>query len=272
MNTLIENEQTIRPILFISLLVIFSLAEYAFPLAKRKASIMRQWSTNLALVIFSSLLLKISLPILAVGSAQWAQSKGIGLFNYLEFFSHENMTIFTFVLAILLMDFIIYWQHVLMHNVPLLWRMHQVHHTEAGLDVSSAIRFHPLEMFFSMLIKMMFIILLGVPVVAVIVFEIVLNAMALFNHSNIKLPKKLDRLLRKVIVTPEVHWVHHSQIVRETNSNYGFNLIIWDKLFSTYISKPKQDYDVLLQGLKQFNGQQPLNIINLLLIPFKMKQ
>jgi sterol desaturase/sphingolipid hydroxylase (fatty acid hydroxylase superfamily) len=272
MNTLIENEHTIRPIFFLSLLIIFALAEFAFPLAKRKSSIFRQWGTNLALVILSSLFLKISLPILAVGTAQWAQSNGIGLFNYVSFFSQENIAIFTFLLAILLMDFIIYWQHVLMHNVPLLWRMHQVHHTEAGLDVSSAIRFHPLEMFFSMLVKMLFVVLLGVPVEAVIVFEIVLNASALFNHSNIKLPKKLDRILRKIIVTPEVHWVHHSQIVRETNSNYGFSLIIWDRLFSTYISRPKQDYDVLLQGLKQFNDQQPLNVTNLLLIPFKVKQ
>ena len=170
------------------------------------------------------------------------------------------------------MDLIIYWQHVFMHNIPLLWRMHQVHHTEAGLDVSSAIRFHPLEMLFSMGIKILFVALLGVPVVAVILFEIILNASAMFNHSNIKLPKKLDSVLRKVIVTPEVHWVHHSQIVRETNSNYGFSLIFWDKLFSTYISRPKQDYPVLLQGLKQFNDQQPLNIGNLLLIPFKAKQ
>jgi sterol desaturase/sphingolipid hydroxylase (fatty acid hydroxylase superfamily) len=271
MNTLIENEQTIRPILFISLLIAFSIAEFLYPLAKRKSSHIKQWSTNIALVLMSSLLLKISLPMLAVGAAQWSQSNSVGIINYFDVFSSGYISVVIIFLSIVLMDFIIYWQHVLMHNIPLLWRMHQVHHTESGLDASSAVRFHPLEMLFSMLVKMAFIVLLGVPIVAVIIFEIVLNAMALFNHSNLKLPKKIDQQLRKLIVTPEVHWVHHSQIVRETNSNYGFNLIIWDKLFGSYIEKPTQDYKVLQQGLSQFNEQQPLNIVRLLLIPFNVK-
>jgi sterol desaturase/sphingolipid hydroxylase (fatty acid hydroxylase superfamily) len=271
MNSFIENEQIIRPSIFITLLVILAIAEYCYPLAKRQSGPLRQWSTNLVLVFASSLLLKISLPVLAVGAAQWSQSNGLGLINYVEFLSSENITLVIIFLSIILMDFIIYWQHVLMHHIPLLWRMHKVHHSEAGLDVSSAVRFHPFEMLFSMLIKIAFIVLLGIPVIAVILFEIILNAMALFNHSNLKLPQKMEWQLRKLIVTPEVHWIHHSQIVRETNSNYGFNLIVWDKLFGSYIAKPKQDYKHLQQGLTQYNHQQPLNIIRLLMLPFDKK-
>lgn len=271
MNLLIDNEQTIRPIVFIALLVIFAIAEYSFPLAKRQSSHLRQWSTNIGLVIISSLLLKISLPLLAVGAAQWSHSNGVGLINSVEFFSGGYVAMIIIFASVVLMDFIIYWQHVLMHNIPLLWRMHQVHHCEAGLDVSSAVRFHPFEMLFSMLVKIAFIVMLGIPVVAVILFEIILNAMALFNHSNIKLPQRLDKYLRKLVVTPEVHWIHHSQIVRETNSNYGFNLIIWDKLFGSYIDKPKQDYKELQQGLSQYNHQQPFTIISLLMLPFRRK-
>ncbi|PKG38059.1 sterol desaturase family protein [Psychromonas sp. Urea-02u-13] len=271
MNSFIANEQIIRPTIFIVLLVILAIAEYCYPLAKRKSSHIRQWSTNIALVVIASLLLKVSLPMLAVGAAQWSQTNTIGLFNYIDLFSSGYAPIGIFFLSIVLMDFIIYWQHVLMHKVPLLWRMHQVHHSEAALDVSSAVRFHPFELLFSMIIKMAFIIMLGLPVMAVIIFEIILNAMALFNHSNIKLPKKVELALRKIVVTPEVHWIHHSQIVRETNSNYGFNLIIWDKLFGSYIAKPKQDYKDLQQGLSQYNKQQPLNIIRLLILPFTSK-
>jgi sterol desaturase/sphingolipid hydroxylase (fatty acid hydroxylase superfamily) len=271
MNSLIANEQIIRPTIFIVLLVILAIVEYCYPLAKRKSSRIKQWSTNIALVVIASLLLKVSLPMLAVGVAQWSQINTLGLFNYIEFFRWGYAPISIFFLSIVLMDFIIYWQHVLMHKVPLLWRMHQVHHSEAALDVSSAVRFHPFELLFSMIIKLAFIIMLGIPVMAVIIFEIILNAMALFNHSNIKLPKKVELALRKLVVTPEVHWIHHSQIVRETNSNYGFNLIIWDKLFGSYIAKPKQDYKDLQQGLSQYNKQQPLNIIHLLMLPFTSK-
>lgn len=271
MNTLIANEQIIRPTLFITLLAVLAIAEYCYPLAPRKSSHIRQWSTNMALIIISSLLLKFSLPLLAVGAAQWSQSKGVGFFNYVEFLGNGNGAIIVLILSVILMDFIIYWQHVLMHNIPLLWRMHRVHHSEAGLDVTSAVRFHPIEMLFSMLIKIAFIVLLGIPVIAVIIFEIILNAMALFNHSNLKLPKKVELQLRKIVVTPELHWVHHSQIVRETNSNYGFNLIIWDKLFGSYIDKPKQKYKDLQQGLSQYHQQQPLKLTRLLILPFEKK-
>ena len=271
MNTLIVNEQIIRPTIFIVLLVMLAIAEYCYPLAKRKSSHLRQWSTNIILIFLSSLLLKVSLPMLAVGAAQWSQTNGLGIFNTMDFFASDYAAIVIFFLSIILMDFIIYWQHVLMHNVPLLWRMHKVHHSEAALDVTSAVRFHPFEMLFSMLIKIAFIVLLGIPVIAVIIFEILLNALALFNHSNIKLPKSVEIQLRKLLVTPEVHWIHHSQIEQETNSNYGFNLIIWDKLFGSYIDKPKQDYRVLQQGLSQYNHQQPLNIFQLLMLPFTSK-
>jgi len=153
--------------------------------------------------------------------------------------------------------------------VPVLWRLHRMHHTELGLDVTTANRFHPIEIIISMLIKMGFVLILGVPVVAVILFEILLNGLALFNHSNIKLPASLEKILRIFIITPEIHWIHHSEIAVETNSNYGFNLCIWDKIFGTYTSKPILAFDEMHQGLSEFGLEKPLDIIELIISPFK---
>ena len=144
-----------------------------------------------------------------------------------------------------------------------------MHHTELGLDVTSAVRFHPIEIIISMLIKIAFVVLLGISVEAVIVFEILLNGLALFNHSNIKIAGPLEKILRKVIITPEIHWIHHSEIAHETNSNYGFNLVFWDKLFGTYIDKPTLNYDVMRQGLREFGFNRPMNLLELLISPFK---
>jgi len=266
MNLLIEFEQIIRPGIFLGLLVLLASTEFLFPLAKRKCPRAQQWIINLSIVLIDAFTLKLIFPLLAVGVAQYAAEHSIGLFNLIELpFS------VTILCALLLLDVLIYGQHVVMHKVPFLWRLHRVHHTELGLDVTSAVRFHPLEIILSMLIKMAFVLLMGIPVAAVIIFEVLLNGLALFNHSNLKLPKPVDKFLRYLIVTPETHWIHHSEIVKETNSNYGFNLIIWDKLFSTYRARPQVDYPQMQQGLKEFGLKVPLSLYQLLILPFKSK-
>lgn len=266
MEFITEFQEILRPLVFFILLFAFLLAEYFYPLAKRKCHRMMQWSTNISLAIINSISLHIILPILAVGVAQLADQQQIGLFNIIEL--PDLMVI---IISLILLDFIIYWQHRLFHNIPILWRLHRLHHTEIGLDTTSAVRFHPIEIILSMLIKMFFVLLLGIPVVAVIIFEILLNGLALFNHSNIKLAAIVDTFLRKLIVTPNVHWIHHSPKVKETNSNYGFNLIIWDKIFNSYVAKPTQDYSEMQQGLSDFGLTKSLNLKQLLLIPFIRK-
>jgi len=264
MDFLIENEQAIRVSVFLSLLLILGGAELIAPLAKRQMGRPSQWLTNLSIVLLDNLTLKYLFPLLAVGVAELSSKSGVGLFNALSL----NFW-FEFGVTLLLLDFLMYCQHVLMHKVPILWRLHRMHHTEISLDVSSAVRFHPIEIIFSMLFKMGFILMLGISVEAVIVFEILLNGLALFNHSNLKIPHSFENILRKVIVTPEIHWIHHSEVVRETKGNFGFNLIFWDKAFSTYIDKPTLNYDVMQQGLSEFGFTTPLSLKELIISPFK---
>lgn len=264
MDFLVEYEQTIRPSVFIGLLVLLALAEFISPLAKRQMSRPFQWFTNISIVIVDTLTLRILFPLLAVGIAQYANENGIGLFNLISL----NIWV-VFVLSLLMLDLLIYGQHVMMHKFPLLWQLHRMHHSELGLDVTSAVRFHPIEIIISMLIKMAFVFIMGIPAAAVIVFEILLNGLALFNHSNIKLPAVMERMLRTLIITPEIHWIHHSEKPFETHSNFGFNLVIWDKFFKTYVDKPTSDYSVMQQGLPEFGFKNPLSIIELMMSPFK---
>jgi len=264
MNTIIEYEQIIRPGVFIALFVLLGIAEFLAPLAKRRESRLHQWFTNLAMVTIDNFILKLLFPLLAVGVAGYARENGIGLFNIISL-----PEILTITLSLLMLDVLIYGQHVMMHKIPMLWRLHRMHHSELGLDVTSAIRFHPIEIIISMLIKMLFVLIIGIPVLAVIIFEVILNGLALFNHSNIKLPTPLEKILRIVFITPEIHWIHHSEVVAETNSNYGFNLCVWDKVFDTYIDKPTLTYEQMRQGLTEFGFDKPLNLIELLVSPFK---
>lgn len=266
MNILIEYEHIIRAGVFIAVLLIFSSLEYFFPLAKRKCQRTKQWGINLTLVVISSMSVRLCFPLLAVGAAQYADSHTVGLFNFITLPSF-----ITVILTLLLFDLLIYCQHVLFHKVPIFWSLHKVHHTEISLDVTTAVRFHPIEIILSMLVKIAFVLLMGIPVLTVILFEILLNSLALFNHSNLKLPMKLEKSLRKIIITPEVHWIHHSQLIKETDSNYGFNLIVWDKLFSTYTEKPTFNYPEMQQGLAEFSAEAPLSLYKLLLLPFKKR-
>ncbi|MDG1707465.1 MAG: sterol desaturase family protein [Emcibacteraceae bacterium] len=264
MDTLIENERNIRLGVFLSLLILFGVLEFIIPLAKRRARRWSQWFNNISITLINTVIMRLLLPVMAVGISQYAATNEYGLFNLI------NIGLWpAFILSLLMLDMLIYGQHVMMHNVPLLWRLHRMHHTELGLDVTSAVRFHPIEILISMLIKMAFVLIMGIPAAAIIFFEVILNGLALFNHSNIKLPAFLERQLRKIFITPEIHWIHHSEIQNETNSNYGFNLVFWDKLFGTYIDKPTLDYPQMQQGLNEFGLEKPLSLAQLLISPFK---
>ena len=173
------------------------------------------------------------------------------------------------LVSLVILDLVIYLQHVLMHSLPLLWRIHRVHHTDADFDVTTGSRFHPLEILISMLIKFAAIILIGPPVLAVLIFEVVLNAMSMFNHGNVRLPKPVDSVLRCFLVTPDMHRIHHSVLVNETNSNFGFNLSLWDRLFGTYKALPKLGHDEMTIGLRAYHDEKySTQLKGLLMLPF----
>ena len=225
----------------------------------------RRWMTNLSMVVISSVALRFVFPLAAVGTALWAQGAGIGLFNVVAV-----PAILAGLVAFVVLDFAVWLEHVASHRIPLLWRIHRMHHADTGFDVTTALRFHPLEIVLSMVWKALVIVALGAPVLAVLVFEIVLNGMAMFNHSNVRLPLGIDRWMRRVVVTPDMHRVHHSSIRRETDSNYGFNLSIWDRLFGVYVAQPKQGHDGMEIGLREWrDGREAAGLGWTLLLPFR---
>lgn len=183
-----------------------------------------RWLNNLLLIFINTILLRLIFPVAAVGVALFCELNKIGVLNYFEF--AESLKI---VIAFIVLDLSIYLQHVLFHHIPILWSIHKVHHADMDIDVTTGLRFHPFEMILSMLIKIVVVTIIGAPVLAVIIFEIVLNATAMFNHGNIGLTKNVDKILRVFIITPDMHRVHHSTVVGETNSNFGFNFSIWDR-------------------------------------------
>jgi sterol desaturase/sphingolipid hydroxylase (fatty acid hydroxylase superfamily) len=193
-----------------------------------------------------------------------AEARGWGLFNGME-----APFWLAFIASLLLLDLIIYAQHVVFHKIPLLWRLHRMHHTDLDFDVTTALRFHPLEIVLSMLIKLAVVILLGAPAVAVMVFEVILNATAMFNHGNVGLPPWLDQRLRWLLVTPDMHRVHHSVLVEETDSNFGFNLPWWDRLFGTYRDQPREGHTGMTIGLDYFRDEWATRLDRLLLQPFQ---
>lgn len=218
---------------------------------------------NLLLVGIDTLCVRLLIPLAAAGTAELMSVKGWGLFNHLDV---------PFWLAVvgsfLALDLLIYWQHVIFHRIPWLWRLHRVHHTDVAIDVTTGVRFHPIEIMLSMLLKMLAVIILGAPVIAVMIFEVVLNATSLFNHANINLPVSLDRWLRRLVVTPDMHRVHHSVIRYETDSNFGFNLPWWDRMFGTYRDQPEAGHQRMRIGLELFRDRRSRWLHWLLLQPF----
>jgi len=263
-----ENEAQIRLGIFIALFLIFAGIEAVIPRRPRTQTRQRRWFTNWAIILIDSLTLKlmaIAMPLLAVGAALDAGQLGSGLFNHLDW----PLWLETMV-TVLLLDFSIWLQHLMTHKIPILWRLHRVHHADRDIDVTTAIRFHPVEIALSMLLKIGLVYLLGPSAFAVILFEILLNGTAMFNHANIKLPLKLDAIIRRVLVTPDMHRVHHSNIRKEHDSNYGFALSIWDRLFGTYIDQPEKGHDDMTIGL-QWQDDRPSSLAWILALPFFRK-
>lgn len=258
-----ENEIAIRLITFIMIFIIVALLEVRMPRRALTVSKKWRWFNNLSIISINPLLLRLVFPVLAVGMAQKAQANGWGLLNNIG-----TPGLIAFCIGVIALDLLIYLQHVMFHAVPLLWRLHMVHHADLDYDLTTGLRFHPIEIILSMILKITIIVALGPPVAAVLVFEIVLNGMAMFNHGNIKLSPSLERRLRLFVVTPDMHRVHHSVIIRETNSNYGFNLSIWDKLFGTYLAQPSQGHQDMIIGLSQFRNHRRLTLPWLLILPF----
>lgn len=245
----LEHELQIRIGFFVTVFALVAMAEFLAPRRKLSVSKLLRWANNLGLVFLNNFILRLLFPTAAVGVAAFAQSNGWGLLNY-----YDLPFTLTVIISIIVMDMVIYLQHVMVHSIPLLWRLHMVHHVDPDYDVTTGARFHTLEIILSMLIKFATIIMLGPPVVGVVIFEVVLNATAMFNHGNIKLPEGIDRMLRLIVVTPDMHRVHHSVIPEETNSNFGFNLPWWDRIFGTYKAQPAaghQGMDIGIQGFKQ---------------------
>lgn len=263
-----ENESLIRLSVFAGLFVLFASIEALAPRRDRSQPRSTRWVTNWGLTIVNTLTLRVMavvLPVMAVGAAVDAQANGWGLFNRVEL-----GTVTETVLAILIFDFAIWAQHLITHKVPILWRLHRVHHADRDFDVTTAIRFHPVEIALSMLLKIGLVYLLGPSALAIILFEIILNGTAMFNHANMRLPLGVDAILRRIIVTPDMHRVHHSVHRREHDSNYGFALSIWDRLFGTYIAQPENGHEEMKIGL-QWQDDRPSRLGWSLALPFRRK-
>jgi sterol desaturase/sphingolipid hydroxylase (fatty acid hydroxylase superfamily) len=259
----LDTESLIRLGFFAGILVLMAVAEILSPRRRLAVGKPLRWLSNLGLVVLNALLLRIVLPVGATGVALFAQEHGWGLFN------NADLPIWLVVaLAVVALDLLIYLQHVMFHAVPLLWRLHMVHHADLDFDVTTGLRFHSIEILLSAGIKVAGVILLGAPALAVMVFEVLLNGTSMFSHGNLHLPRWLDRCLRLIVVTPDMHRVHHSVVVRETNSNFGFNLPWWDFLFGTYRDQPAAGHESMTIGLSQFRDQRIDRLHWMLALPF----
>lgn len=244
---ILNNEIPIRLGAFFGVFGVMATWEMISPRRRLQNSKVIRWGNNLGLVILNSVVLRLLFPTAAVGVAIFAGDQGWGVFNYID-----APFWLMIVVSVLVLDFSIWLQHVMVHAVPALWRLHRVHHVDLDFDVTTGARFHTLEILLSMFIKFTVIVLLGPSVLAVILFEVVLNATSMFNHSNVRLPATLDRLLRLFVVTPDMHRVHHSVEDDETNSNFGFNLPWWDRLFGTYRAQPRAGHEGMTIGISTF--------------------
>ncbi len=269
-NILINNEPLFRFGSFTFILLLMLGLERLIPCRPNAAKKTTRWIANLGMAALSILIIRLlsvlTLLLMPVAFALFLQEHQWGLFYWLGL-----GPLAAFFLTLLSLDLVIYGQHVAFHRVPFLWRVHRVHHTDVNLDATSGVRFHPVEILLSLCLKLLAVALLGAPAAGVISFEIILNGTALFNHSNIKLPKGLDQFLRFIIVTPDMHRVHHSVFPPETNSNFGFNLPWWDWLFQTYRAQPLKGHLNMAIGLTDFPVEKKLTLPNLLILPFKKR-
>ncbi|MDH3971610.1 MAG: sterol desaturase family protein [Gammaproteobacteria bacterium] len=264
---IMTNEVPVRLGFFFGIFIIMAVWEILAPKRALTLSKAVRWTNNLGLVFFNSFILRLLFPVAAVGMAAFASEQGWGLLNY-----YPVPAMAAIVVSVIAMDLIIYLQHVLVHAVPVLWRLHRVHHADPDYDVTTGARFHPIEIILSMLIKFATIVVLGPPLVAVVIFEVILNATAMFNHGNVSLPGRLDQVLRWLVVTPDMHRVHHSVEDDEANSNFGFSLPWWDHLFGTYRDQPRAGHEGMTIGIHKYRSTQQVSWLpGMLVLPFMGK-
>ena len=261
---LLANEPTIRFSFFLGVLVAMAAWEFAAPRRRQEIARRVRWTNNLGVVVLDTVFVRLAFPVAAVGVALFTDAHGWGLLNVLEMPLWLSV-----IVSLLLFDLVIYLQHVMFHAVPAFWRLHRMHHADLEFDVTTGLRFHPIEIALSMGIKLMIVLALGPPAVAVLIFEVVLSATAMFNHGNVRIPHGLDRVLRWIVVTPDMHRVHHSVDPNETNNNFGFNLPWWDRLLGTYRAQPQAGHETMTIGLEQFRNQRDLWLDRMLIQPLR---
>jgi sterol desaturase/sphingolipid hydroxylase (fatty acid hydroxylase superfamily) len=259
----VSSEMAIRLGSFFAILVLVAIWELLAPRRTLTTPKTVRWSSNLGITFLNLMVVRLVFPILAVGIALVAQEKGWGLLN-----SFDPPYWLVVVIGVVVLDLVIYLQHVMFHAVPVLWRLHMMHHADLDFDVTTGLRFHPIEIILSMGIKLAAVVVFGPPALAVLIFEVLLNATAMFNHGNIRLPSRIDRRLRLLVVTPDMHRVHHSVVIREANSNFGFNLPWWDRLLGTYRDQPTRGHEGMTIGLSQFRDAKHLTLPWMLALPF----
>jgi sterol desaturase/sphingolipid hydroxylase (fatty acid hydroxylase superfamily) len=266
-ETMSAHEPAIRLAVFSAVFVAMAVWELLAPRRPQVIGRATRWPGNLGIVALDVALVRILFPTTAVGLALLAESEGWGLLNAWPVPAWIAVPI-----AVIVLDLVIYLQHVLFHAVPALWKLHRMHHADLELDVTTGARFHPVEIILSMVIKLTAVAALGAPAVAVLIFEVLLNATAMFNHANARLPERVDRVLRWLVVTPDMHRVHHSVVMRETNSNFGFNMPWWDRLFGTYRDQPAAGHERMTIGVEELRDPTELRLDRMLTQPFRAGQ
>ncbi len=288
-----DNTAVIRLSVFLGVFVLMAVLEALLPAREAVLSRKTRWLGNLSMVVMGALVSRILLPATLVGVSLWAQQKGIGVFNVLldavsadasssnqllnsgEPLNNSStylVHIAIVTLSVLLLDMLIYWQHRLFHTVPMLWRFHKMHHADSHVDTTTGLRFHPVEIAMSLGIKAAAVVILGVPAIAIVIFEVALNGFALFNHANIRLPQKWDDRIGLVLITQRLHRIHHSQAKNESNSNYGFSVSWWDRLFNSFTPRAAFSDETLPIGQKDVPAtKKNASIIALLQQPFKKR-
>ena len=266
-----QSDGLIRLLAFAAVFLLMAAIELIRPKRRLSVSKPRRWLTNLGIAGVDTLVLRLmaalTVPVTAVAAAFFAKERGLGLLNQVDWPYWVKL-----VIALLALDLAIWFQHLVSHKVPVFWRLHQVHHADRDIDVTTAVRFHPVEIALSMLWKIVVVIPLGASPFAVFLFEVILNACAMFNHANIALPAWLDRALRLFIVTPDMHRVHHSVLYREHDRNYGFNLSLWDRLFRTYLAQPEAGHQGMTIGLPPYQSEAPTRFGWSLWLPFRQQK
>ena len=261
---IMANEPAIRLSVFLGIFAAVAIAEALAPRRRQSLSRLARWPNNIGIVVVNTLVARLAFPTAAVGLALLGEARGWGLLNLIDAPFWLSV-----IISVVVLDCVIYLQHVMVHAVPALWRLHRMHHADQDFDVTTGARFHPLEILLSMVIKLGAVAALGPPALGVLIFEVLLNATSMFNHGNWKIPLGVDKLLRLVVVTPDMHRVHHSIVPCETNSNFGFNLPWWDRLFGTYRDQPAAGHEGMTIGIEQFREPADQRLDKMLVQPFR---